>query len=62
LAIELDGAQHHTADMSDYDSARTLFLRGHGIEVVRMPNELTDGDGEYGIACIKAAIARRATE
>jgi very-short-patch-repair endonuclease len=60
LAIELDGPQHNTFDMSDYDSERTLFLRERGIEVVRMPNELTDGDGEYGIACIKAAIARRA--
>lgn len=60
LAIELDGPHHGTADMSDYDSARTLFLRDRGIEVVRIPNTLTDGTGEYGIFCIKDAIARRA--
>ena len=59
LAIELDGPQHGTIDMSQYDSVRTLFLRGRGIEVVRMPNELTDGDGEFGIAWIREGIPRR---
>lgn len=62
LAIELDGPQHHTPHMSDYDSARTLFLRERGIEVVRVPNELTDRGGEYGMAWIRNAIARLATE
>ena len=59
LAVELDGTHHGTIDMSDYDSDRTIFLRRHGIEVVRIPNTLTDGDGEAGAACIKAAIAQR---
>jgi very-short-patch-repair endonuclease len=61
LAIELDGAPHNDVAMNEYDSARTLDLRGRGIEVVRVPNELTDGDGDYGAAWIKAAIARRST-
>ena len=58
LAIELDGRQHDRPDMSDYDSARTIYLRDQGIEVVRIPNALTDGDGAYGFAMIEAAIAR----
>ena len=59
LAVELDGPTHDSACMSDYDSKRTIFLRSRGVEVVRVPNELTDGDGEYGVACIRIAIARR---
>jgi very-short-patch-repair endonuclease len=58
LGVELDGVQHGSAWMSDYDSARTLFLRSLGIEVVRLPNNLTDGDGDSGAACIKIAIAQ----
>ncbi|MFL6248143.1 MAG: endonuclease domain-containing protein [Thermoanaerobaculia bacterium] len=61
LAIELDGPQHNTLHMSDYDSARTVFLHERGIEVLRIPNELTDGGGEYAMAWIKNAIAQRAT-
>jgi very-short-patch-repair endonuclease len=59
LAIELDGAHHGDADMSEYDSRRTVLLRAHGIEVVRMPNELAGGDGELGAACIRIAIAQQ---
>jgi very-short-patch-repair endonuclease len=62
LAIELDGPQHEDVAINEYDSARTVFLHERGIEVVRMPNELIDGDGENGISCIKRAIARRAAE
>ena len=58
LAVELDGVQHGTPCMSDYDSARTLFLRRRGIELVRMPNELTRGDGDAGAGCIRIAITQ----
>ena len=38
LVIEMDGEHHRSADMSDYDSARTeRFMRG-GIRVVRISN------------------------
>ncbi|HYC62782.1 MAG TPA: endonuclease domain-containing protein [Thermoanaerobaculia bacterium] len=59
LAIELDGAGHNDASMSEYDSKRTIFLSARGIEVLRIPNELTQAGGEYAIACIQAAIAKR---
>ena len=44
LVLEIDGAQHETPWMSDYDSERTLFLRSRGIEVVRITNELIARD------------------
>ena len=58
LAVELDGAHHNTIDMSEYDSVRTLFLRRRGIAMVRIPNELTRGDGNDGAGCIRIAIAQ----
>jgi very-short-patch-repair endonuclease len=58
LAVELDGAHHNTACMSDYDSARTLFLRRLGIHMVRLSNELTQGDGDAGAGWIRLAIAQ----
>ncbi len=39
LAIEMDGRQHETPWMSDYDGHRAAFLNTRGIEVVRISNE-----------------------
>ena len=38
LAIELDGSQHYEPTGLEYDSQRTAFLRGSGIEVLRFSN------------------------
>ena len=38
LAIELDGSQHYEPAGLEYDSQRTAFLRGIGIEVLRFSN------------------------
>jgi very-short-patch-repair endonuclease len=43
VAIELDGTHHRSPEMNDYDGQRTAFLRGRGIEVVRIPNVATRG-------------------
>ncbi|HEU4887388.1 MAG TPA: endonuclease domain-containing protein [Thermoanaerobaculia bacterium] len=40
LAIEVDGQQHETLWMAEYDGERTLYLRSQGIEVVRITNKL----------------------
>jgi len=56
LGVELDGGHHDSACMSDYDSTRTLYLRSRGIDIVRIPNKLTDGDGDAGAGCIRIAI------
>ena len=38
LAVELDGSQHFEPDSMKRDEARTLFLNGIGVEVLRIPN------------------------
>ena len=38
LAIELDGSQHFTEKESEYDASRSAYLKGLGIEVLRIPN------------------------
>ena len=38
LAIELDGGQHNLPDGREYDDARTAYLNGQGVEVVRFWN------------------------
>lgn len=39
LAIEIDGGQHYDeADNEQYDSKRTKYLNGQGIQVIRIPN------------------------
>ena len=38
VAIELDGGQHNDPDRKEYDAARTSFLQGLDIQVVRFWN------------------------
>ena len=38
LAVELDGSQHCEAAGIERDEARTAFLTGYGLRVVRIPN------------------------
>lgn len=38
LVIELDGSQHFQSESMKYDQARTKYLSGAGIQVVRFTN------------------------
>ena len=38
LAIELDGSQHYEESTEAYDSRRTAYLNGLGIQVLRFSN------------------------
>lgn len=38
LVVELDGGQHYEEKESLRDEARTAFLEGYGLRVVRIPN------------------------
>ena len=38
LVVELDGSQHYEAAGIERDEARTAFLTGYGLRVVRIPN------------------------
>ena len=36
--IELDGSQHYEGDNPEKDAERTAFLKGYGLDVIRIPN------------------------
>ena len=38
LVIELDGSQHYMEQAPEKDEARTSFLSGYGLTVLRIPN------------------------
>jgi very-short-patch-repair endonuclease len=38
LAVELDGGQHNQGDNTEYDAARSEYLKAEGIDVVRFWN------------------------
>ena len=38
LVIELDGSQHYMPDSAQKDAERTEFLKGYGLQVIRIPN------------------------
>ena len=40
IAVELDGAGHHTAAGNLHDTARTAYLKTLGIQVIRFENKL----------------------
>jgi very-short-patch-repair endonuclease len=61
LAIELDGSQHQAVWMVDYDSERTRYLISHGIQLLRIPNELLIRDSILVGEQISAIITERLT-
>jgi len=38
LVIEPDGSQHYEDGKIEKDAARTAFLEGHGLTIIRIPN------------------------
>ena len=60
LAIEVDGKHHEAAWVNEYDGARSLELGEHGIDVVRIPNELLIRDYLTVIDIVQFAIKQRA--
>ena len=38
LVIELDGSQHYETQNIEKDDARTAFLEGYGLKIIRIPN------------------------
>jgi len=57
LAIEVDGSDHETAWVSEYDDARSERLAIRGITFLRIPNALLIRDSLLVEECIEAAIA-----
>jgi very-short-patch-repair endonuclease len=61
IAIEMDGPQHDTLWLRQYDEERTRKLSERGITVMRIPNEMLIRDPRLVEEWIRAAInvARR---
>ena len=38
LIVELDGSQHYTPEMKEYDEKRTAYLQSQGLQVLRFSN------------------------
>ncbi|HYS55606.1 MAG TPA: endonuclease domain-containing protein [Thermoanaerobaculia bacterium] len=59
LAIEIDGRQHDAVWMSEHESERTVEIERHGIEIVRIENELLIRDPRTVEDILELAISRR---
>ena len=56
LVIELDGSQHYDDRNSLKDAARTSFLEGYGLTVIRIPNNEISKNFSGVCAYIDAAV------
>lgn len=59
LVIEVDGEYHNNEDQKIYDEARTEFLKGYGLEIIRFTNEEVIEKTEEVIRKIKDEIKKR---
>jgi very-short-patch-repair endonuclease len=59
LAIEVDGSQHYEAELVEYDKARTEYLNGLGIEVMRFANKEVERNFRGVCKKIKTTVEKR---
>ena len=59
LIIELDGAQHFTAQGTAYDQERTAILQRYGLEVIRFSNREVDENFESVCMEIDRKVRKR---
>ncbi len=60
LAIEVDGAGHHTPDAARHDMRRDAFLRARDIDTLRLPASLVLENRAAALARILDEVQRRA--
>ena len=62
LIIELDGSQHYEDGNAEKDAARTAFLEGYGLTVIRIPNNEVSrnfyGVCEYIDSTVKQSLSQ----
>ncbi len=62
LVIELDGSQHYEETGLQKDAARTTFLKGYGLKIIRIPNNEVSrnfrGVCEYIDAAVKQSLSQ----
>ena len=59
LAVELDGSQHYENEALEHDQARTEYLNGLGIEVLRFSNKEVDRNFTGVCEKIKITVEER---
>ena len=59
LVIELDGSQHFDPTGIAYDAARTAFLEGYGLTVIRIPNNEVTGNFRGVCEFIHTAVTQQ---
>ena len=66
LVIELDGSQHFEKENIEKDEERTLFLKGYGLQVIRIPNNEVmhnfSGVCEYINAAVKQSLSQKSKD
>ena len=62
LVIELDGSQHYETGSIEKDDARTAFLEGYGLTIIRIPNNEVSrnfrGVCEYIDAAVRQSLSQ----
>ena len=62
LVIELDGSQHYEPDSAQKDAERAEFLKGYGLQVIRIPNNEISrnfrGVCEYFDAAVRQSLSQ----
>ena len=66
LVVELDGSQHYQDNNPEKDAARTAFLQGYGLRVLRIPNNevYTNFQGvcEYIDSVVKQSLSQKSAD
>ncbi len=56
LVVEVDGIVHDGDAAQAWDDARDTYMRGRGLRVLRLTNEVVLGDPERALATIAAEL------
>ena len=59
LVVELDGSQHFDPAGMAHDAARTAFLEGYGLTVIRIPNNEVTGNCRGVCEFIHTAVTQQ---
>jgi very-short-patch-repair endonuclease len=59
LGVELDGQKHFEPNVEEYQTERTRYLAGLGIELIRFENRAVHDDIELVLAAIEEALKAR---
>ena len=66
IVIELDGSQHYEEAQLKEDAARTAFLEGYGLKIIRIPNNEVSrnfrGVCEYIDGAVRQSLSQKSED